>query len=116
MTNQWLGRGTGFTVRSRAFSAEEVNISARKYDASRSKCLALGAVVEIAACRGRLYQEMYLQLEEVEKVAVQLIGECSNRVRAELAVQVLKGMTDTELIEVLAAAIKGRGAKAASAK
>jgi hypothetical protein len=66
-------------------------------------------VVEITARRANSeYQTLHLTLPETEKLANVAVEACSVEARARLVVQLLKGVTDAELLKILASDFKRR--------
>jgi hypothetical protein len=106
ITNQWLNRGQG--VRSRGHWPVPINALAEVCTDAWSKRNRV--VVEITA-RDRAtsqFQALLLSQQEAERT-VQILAEvCSNEARSRLVLQLLKSMTDTELLRALASDFNAR--------
>lgn len=105
ISNQWLNRGQG--LRNRKYSPVPVNISAfTPLDAWSQRKEVL---VEVTARRTiGAFQTLHLTGAEAEKAAESILDACSPEVKGKLVLKVLRQLSDSELIRLLAADLKSR--------
>ncbi len=105
ISNQWLNRGQG--MRNRKYLPVPIDADARIPTDSWSR--ERQVVIQITASRANSEcQILHLTSGEAEKLADVVVGVCGGAVRTRLALELLKGMTDTDLLKTLATHLKGR--------
>jgi len=106
ISNQWLNKGMG--LRNRGYHPVSVTITASPpVDDSWSQHHRVTA--EITATRENSeYQTVHLTRAEAEKLATLIVSLCGETVRKRLALQILKTMSTTKLLETFATILKMR--------
>ena len=105
ITNQWLNRGQG--LRNRKYSPVSVTIKAEVPTDSWSRDHQVCA--EFTARRANCeYQTLHLTLEDIEPVTKTLISVCPSQSRPRLALDLLQGLSDTDLLRVLERDLRAR--------
>ena len=105
ISKQWLNRGRG--LRNRRYAPERVSVVAIPANDAWSK--RNETAVELIARRyDSQFQALYLTQSEVEQAVQILANVCSPGACSRLARELLKGMTDRELLTMLAHDLKAR--------
>ncbi len=105
ISNQWLNRGYG--LRTRKYNPVPVNISACTPSDAWSQQKEVRVEV-IARRASNEYQTLHLTRAEAEKAAESILDACSPEVKAKVVLKVLRQLSDSELIRLLAADLKSR--------
>lgn len=108
VSNQWLNRGRG--IRSGGHSPIPVSaievVMPRPGDSWSAE---YKVVAEVHARRENgEYQAFYLTRSEAEKCAGDIVDVCSGKVREQIALQTLKGMTAKKLLKTLTSILSAR--------
>ena len=105
ISNQWLNRGEGH--RNRRYTPVPIRIVTTPCGDAWSK--RNETVAEITAWRANSqYQSLHLSQSEVEQAVHVFLALCSDHARNQIALGVLSGMTDSELLKTLAQDLKLR--------
>ncbi len=108
VSSQWLNRGRGARKAGHSplpVPVIEVVLPKRNDDWSTE----YKVVVEVHARRENgEYQAFYLTRPEMEECAMDMFSVCSGKVREQLALQTLKGMTATKLLTTLTSILRVR--------
>jgi hypothetical protein len=106
ISNQWLNRGQG--VRNRGYYPVPISALAEVCTDEWSKRREV--VVEITARDPDTsqFQVLFLSQPEAEQTVHVLAEVCSKETRSHLVLQLLKSMTDTELLKALASDLNAR--------
>ena len=105
ISNQWLNRGEG--LRNRKYCPVAVSNTASIPDDDWSKRNRI--VVEIRASKpNRQYQTVHLDAAEAEKFAVPIVNACSPETRHKIVRGLLRKLSDSDLLAVLASDLSKR--------
>lgn len=105
ISNQWLNRGYGY--RNRSYHPVAVKIKAKRPTDSWSSTRKVS--VEIVATRDNgHYQTMHLGAGEVVRLFSVIARATGEQVQSLLTAELIRGMTDRQLLEMFSADLKTR--------
>lgn len=106
ISKQWLGRGQG--LRNRKYHPEPIEPYFEPATDAWSRQRNVTVEVTMYKPDSNHRQELYLTEPEVAKAAEFMVKACNDEVRERIALQILKGLTDAQLLKLLATDLKSR--------